>query len=57
MLDKDCNKGDHCLHFNITLWKVKESFDILNGTSKSFTLAQLVDTVGIVNHAVIIVGY
>ena len=57
MSNKDKNKVEQCPNFNITLWKLKVWFKIINDISENFTLLQLMDTVGNVNHAVSIVGY
>ena len=57
MIYKEKNKVDQRLHYNIDKWKVKSSFDFINGISENITLVQLVGTVGNINHAVIIVDF
>ena len=57
MLDKERNKGEQCLHFDISQWKVKSRLDILNNISENSTIVQLVNTDGNINNTVIIVGY
>ena len=57
MIDKEQNKGEQHIHFNMKQWKVKGRFDIHNDISENVTLLKLMDTVGNVNNAVSIVGY
>ena len=57
MKNKMCHKGDHHLRYNLNKWKKKGCFDILNGISEIFTLVQLTDTIGNVNHAISILSY
>ena len=52
-----CNLGEQRLHYKIEQWGKQGTFDILRDISETFTLVQLMDTVGNVNHAVSIVGY
>ena len=49
-------KVEQHLNYMIKQWEIKGSFDILNYITEHVTLFQLVDTVGDVNHAVIISG-
>ena len=57
MKDQVLKPGEQCLHYNINKWIKQVSFDILHYISKNVTLVQLMDTFGIVNCAVSIVGY
>ena len=57
MLDKEQNKVEQHIHFNMKQWKVKGRFDINNDISENVTLLKLMDKVGNVNNAVSIVGY
>ena len=41
----------------MTIWKKNDAFDILNDISEDVTLVQLMDSLGNVNHAIIIVGH
>ena len=50
-------KGEQNLQYNLTIWKRNDNFDILNDISECVTLVQLMDSLGNVNHAIIIVGY
>ena len=50
-------KGEHNLGYNLTIWKKKDDFDILNNISENVTLVQLTESQGNVNHAIIIVGH
>ena len=45
MLDKEQQKGGQNINFNITLWKVKVNFDIINDIRKNFTLVQFMENV------------
>ena len=56
MSEQVSNKGEHRLHYNIRIRK-NGQFDILCDISEKFTLVQLMDSVGNVNHAVSLVGY
>ena len=50
-------KGDQNLKYNLTIWKKNDSFDILNDMSDNFTLVQLMESIGNVNHAISILGH
>ena len=56
MTDQVRNMGEQRLHYNINKWK-NSQIEIRHNTSENFTLVQLMDIVGNVNHAVSIVGY
>ena len=48
-------KGEQKLRYNLTTWIKNNTFDILNEISENFTLVQLMDSLGTVNHAISIV--
>ena len=50
-------KGEQNLIYNMTIWRVNDSFGILNDISENVTLVQLMDPLGNVNHAISIVGH
>ena len=50
-------KGEHNLRYNLTIWSKNDSFDVLNDISQIFTLVQLIESLGNLNHAIIIVGH
>ena len=50
-------KGEQRLYYNMSKYKKKCYFDILNGISKHVNLVQLMDSLGNVNHAISVVGY
>ena len=50
-------KGEQNLRYNLTIWSKNDAFDILNDISENFTLVQLMESLGNVNHAIIIVGH
>ena len=50
-------KGEQNLRYNMTIWRKKIAFDILNDNGENFTLAQLMNSLVIVNRAIIIVGH
>ena len=45
------------MHYSLRKYKKKGSYDILTGMSENFTLVQLIDYLGNVNHAINVVGY
>ena len=45
-------KGEQNLRYNLTIWRKKDALDILNDISENFTLVQLMDSTGNVNHAI-----
>ena len=45
------------LRYNMTIWSENDAFDILSDISENVTLVQLMDSLGNVNHAIIIVGH
>ena len=55
MVDKEKNKVKQRLCFKLWIWKKKGSFYILNNISNHVTLVQFMDSIGNVNHAVIVV--
>ena len=48
-------KGEHNLRYNLKIWKKNDAFDILNEISENVNLVKLMDSLGNVNHAIIIV--
>ena len=56
MKDKLRQKFEQHLRWNLNKSVKKGDFGILNDISENFTLVQLLDTPGNVNHAIIIVG-
>ena len=50
-------KGEQNLQHNMAIWKKNGDFNILSDTSEDVTLVQLIESLGNVNHAIIIVGY
>ena len=50
-------KGEQNLRYNLTIWRGNDTFDILKETNENITLVQLMDSLGNVNHDIIIVGY
>ena len=42
---------------NLTIWRQNDAFDILNDISGIFTLVQLMESLGNMNHAISIVGH
>ena len=48
-------KGEQNLQHNMTIWKKNCDFNILSDTSEDVTLVQLIESLGNVNHAIIIV--
>ena len=49
-------KVEQNLKYNMSIWKKYDVFDILNNISEDVTLVQLMDSLGNVNHDIIIVG-
>ena len=50
-------KGEQNIRYNLTIWKKNDDFDMLNSISESVTLLQLVESLGNMNHAIIIVEH
>ena len=50
-------KVEQDLIFNLTTWMKNDASDILNFISENITLVQLMDSIGNVNHDIIIVGH
>ena len=57
MINRKDIKGDHNLRYNMKIWQKIDTFDILKHVSEYVTLVQLMESLGIVNHAISIVGY
>ena len=47
-------KGEQHIIYNMKIWNKNDAFYILNEISENVTLVQLMDTLGNVNHAIII---
>ena len=45
------------MHYSLTKYKKKVSYDILSDISEDVTLVQLMDSLVIVNHDISVVGY
>ena len=50
-------KGEQNLQYNLTIWRKNYAFDILNEISEDFTLVQLMNSLGNLNHDFSIVGH
>ena len=50
-------KGEQNLGYNLTIWSENDAFGILNDISEDVTLVKLTESLGNVNHAIIIVGH
>ena len=50
-------KGEQNLRYNLTICRVNDAFDILNDISENVTLVKLMESLGNVNHAIIVVGH
>ena len=50
-------KDEQRIRYNLKIWYKKDAFDILNNISEYVTLAQIMDLIVNVNHAISIVGY
>ena len=50
-------KGEQNLRYNLTIWKLNDSFDILNDISGNLSFVQLMDSLVNVNHSIGIVGH
>ena len=50
-------KVEQRLIYNLKIWQKNDAFDVLNNISEYVTLVQLMDSLGNINHDIIIVGY
>ena len=50
-------KVEQNLRYNLRIWSENYDFDIQNDISENITLVQLMDSLGNVNRAIIIVGH
>ena len=50
-------KGEPRVYYSLRKYKNMGSFDIMTDKTKHFTLVQLMDYLGNVNHAISVVGY
>ena len=49
--------GEQNLRYNLTICRGNDAFDILNDINTIFTLVQLMESLGNVNHSIITVGH
>ena len=54
--NKKINRDETKVHYNLIKYKKKELYKILEDISNHFTLFQLMDSLGCVNHSISIVG-
>ena len=50
-------KGEPKVHYRLVKYKNKGYYDILKYINENFTLVQLMDYLGNVNHAISVIGY
>ena len=55
--NKKINKGETKVHYSLIKYKQKGLYKHFEDISKNFTLVQLMDSLGNVNHAISVVGY
>ena len=56
MLNRKRNKGETRVHYKLMKYKKMGEYEILEYISANITLVQLMDSLGNVNHAIIVVG-
>ena len=56
MINKKRNKGEARVHYKLIKYKKMGEYKILEDISANFTLIQLMDSLGNVNHAISVVG-
>ena len=56
MLNKKINKGEARVYYKLMKYKKMGEYKILEDISANVTLAQLMDSLGNVNHAISVVG-
>ena len=56
MINKKRNKGEARVHYKLMKYKKMGDYKILEDISEKFTLVQLMDSLGNVNHAISVVG-
>ena len=56
MLNNKINKGESRVHYKLMKYKKMGDYKILEDISANFTLVQLMDSLGNVNHAISVVG-
>ena len=54
--NNNINKGEPKVHYNLIKYKKMREYKILEDISENFTLVQLMDSLGNVNHAISVVG-
>ena len=56
MKNNKINEGEARVHYNLIKYKKKGLYKFLEDISEKFTLVQLMDSLGNVNHAINVVG-
>ena len=56
MLNRNRNKGEAMVHYELMKYKKMGDYKILEDISANVTLVQLMDSLGNVNHAISVVG-
>ena len=56
MLNRKRNKGETRVHYKLNKYKKMDEYKILEDISANFTLVQLMNSLGNVNHAISVVG-
>ena len=56
IVDKEINKGKQHLRYKLEQWNREGNFGTINNISEHFTLVQIMDSIGNVNHAVSVVS-
>ena len=57
MLNRKRNKGETRVHYKVMKYKKMGEYKFFEDISANFTLVQLMDSLGNVNHAISVVGY
>ena len=57
MINRRKVKREHNLRYNLTIWNKNDAFDILNDISEDVNLVQLMESLGNVSRAIIIVWH
>ena len=56
MQNRKRNKGEPRVHYSLEKYRQKGEYDIFNNIPANFTLVQLMDSLGNINHAISVVG-
>ena len=56
MINRKRNKGETRVHYKLMKYKKMGEYKILEDISANVTLVQLMDSLGIVNHSISVVG-